>query len=44
MITVLLVDDQEIVRHGAFDEDEFLWDAIQAGASGFVLKDTPARG
>lgn len=26
-----------------FDEDELLWGAIEAGASGFVLKDTPAR-
>lgn len=27
-----------------FDEDELLWGAIEAGAAGFVLKDTPARG
>lgn len=27
-----------------FDEDELLWGAIQAGAAGFVLKDTPAAG
>ncbi|MDF2733352.1 MAG: two component transcriptional regulator, LuxR family [Desertimonas sp.] len=24
-----------------FDEDELLWGAIEAGAAGFVLKDTP---
>lgn len=27
-----------------FDEDELLWGAIQAGAAGFVLKDSPAAG
>jgi DNA-binding NarL/FixJ family response regulator len=27
-----------------FDEDELLWGAIEAGASGFVLKDTTADG
>lgn len=27
-----------------FDEDDLLWGAIQAGAAGFVLKDTPAAG
>ncbi|WP_240617331.1 response regulator transcription factor [Nocardioides speluncae] len=27
-----------------FDEDELLWGAIQAGAAGFVLKDSPAGG
>ncbi|MGH3413085.1 MAG: response regulator transcription factor [Marmoricola sp.] len=26
-----------------FDEDDLLWGAIEAGAAGFVLKDTPAR-
>ena len=27
-----------------FDEDDLLWGAIEAGAAGFVLKDTPAAG
>ena len=27
-----------------FDDDDLLWGAIEAGAAGFVLKDTPAAG
>jgi DNA-binding NarL/FixJ family response regulator len=35
-------DDTPVLVLTTFDEDDLLWSAIEAGASGFVLKDTSA--
>ena len=52
MIRVLVADDQALVRGSfrllvdtapdlTFDLDEYVYAALRAGASGFLLKDTP---
>lgn len=39
-----LPDPPPVLVVTTFDEDDLLWGAIEVGASGFVLKDTPALG